>query len=57
MTEIKFLTLKHPQVPRLGHDPGDTMKILFNMYYISSLWEHTHNLVKKTFENDFVFET
>ena len=37
---IKFLTPKHPQVPPLRHDPGDRMKILFDMYYIFYLREH-----------------
>ena len=34
-----------PQVPLLGHDPGDRIKIPSNMFCILHLWEHTHNLV------------
>ena len=34
-----------PQVPPLDHDPGNRMKILFNMFSIFYLWEHTQSLV------------
>ena len=36
---------QHPQVPPLGHDPSNRMKILFNMFSIFYLWEHTQSLV------------
>ena len=35
----------YPQIPALGHDPGDGMKILSNMFYIFHLWEDTQRLV------------
>ena len=38
------------------HDPGDRMKILFDMFYISYLWEHTPKFGIKIFEIDFVIE-
>ena len=38
LCEIIFLTPKHPQVPPLGHDPGNKMKIMFDMYSIFYLW-------------------
>ena len=34
------------------HDPGDRMKILFDMFYIFYLWEHTPKLGIKIFEID-----
>ena len=45
--KMKFLTPnpQYPQVPPLGHDPGDRMKILFDVLYIFHLWKDTQNLV------------
>ena len=34
-----------PKVPPLGHDPDDRIKIPFDMFCITHLWEHTQNLV------------
>ena len=31
---LKFLTHPAPQVPTLGHEPSNRMKILFNMFSI-----------------------
>ena len=42
------LTPKHPQVPTLGHDPGDQMKIPTDMFYIFYLCEGIQSLVKKS---------
>ena len=36
---------RYPQVPPLGHDPGDGMKIPSDMFYILQLWEDTQSLV------------
>ena len=47
---------QRPKVPPLGHDQGDRMKFLFDMFYIFYLWEHTQSLVYKIFEIDFVIE-
>ena len=51
---LKFLPPppQHPQVPPLGHDPSNRMKIMFNMVFIFHFWEHTQSLVKKMFEID-----
>ena len=53
--KIKFLIPQHPQVPPLGHDPGDRMKIPSNMFYIFHC-EKTHNVWFKIFGIDFVIE-
>ena len=47
----------YPQVPPLGHDPGDQMKIPSDMFYIifSFLRRHT-KFGLKIFEIDFVVE-
>ena len=42
---------QHPQLPTLGYDPGDRMKIWFDMFYILYLLEHI-----QIFEIDFVIE-
>ena len=34
-----------PHSPTLGHDLGNRMKILFNMFSFFYLWEHTQSLV------------
>ena len=34
-----------PKVPPLGHDPGERIKIPFDMFYIFHLLEHTQSLV------------
>ena len=44
-----------PPVPPLGHDPGNRMNILFNMFSIFYLWEHMQSLVQ-TIEIDMVTE-
>ena len=41
----KFLTPPAPLSPTPGHDLGNRMKILFNMFSIFYLWEHTQSLV------------
>ena len=43
---IQFLTHKQPQVPHLGHAPGDKPKIMFDVF-ISLICEilHTQSLV------------
>ena len=35
---------QYPQVPPLGHDPGDRIKNLSDMFSIFHLWEHTQSL-------------
>ena len=57
--KIVFFTPKNPQVPPLGHDPGDRIEILFDMFYIcfiSFICENTHKGCIKIFEIDFVIE-
>ena len=45
-----------PQVPPLGHDPGDTMIIPFNMLY--TVFVRTHiQFGTQIFELNFVVET
>ena len=39
---LKFFT---PPSPTPVHEPGNRMKILFNMFSIFYLWEHTQSLV------------
>ena len=39
---------KCPKVPPLGHDPGDRIKILSDMFCIFHLWKHTQNLALKS---------
>ena len=46
--EKKFLDPKPqrlPQVPPLGHDQGNRIKIPSDMFYIFQLWEDTQSLV------------
>ena len=50
---LSFWSSQHPQVPPLGHDPSNRMKILFNMFSIFYLWEHAQSLV---FEIDMITE-
>ena len=38
---LKFLTSPALPSPTPVHDPGNRMKILFNMFSIFYLWEHT----------------
>ena len=40
-----FFTPPEPRKPTPGHDLGNRMKILFNMFSIFYLWEHTQSLV------------
>ena len=42
---LKFLTPPAPRSPTPGHDLGNRLKILFNMFSIFYLWEHTQSLV------------
>ena len=46
---LKFLTPQHPQVPPLGHDPSNRIKILFNI--ISFICENTHKVWYKNLWN------
>ena len=41
---LKFLTHPAPTSPTPGHDSGNRMKILFNMFFIFYLWEHTQRV-------------
>ena len=50
----KFLDL--PSLPPLGHDPGNRMKILFDMFYIIYLSQWHTKFGIKIFEIDFVIE-
>ena len=45
ISTLKLLTPPAPCSPITGHDLGNRMKILFNMFSIFYLWEHTQNLV------------
>ena len=42
---IFFWPPGHPSAPPLGHDPGDRMNILSDMFCIFLLWEYTQSLV------------
>ena len=42
---LKLLTPPAPTSPTPGHDPGNRMKILSNMFSIFYLCEHTQSLV------------
>ena len=42
---LKFLTPPAPHSPKPGHDLGNRMEILFNMFSNFYLWEHTQSLV------------
>ena len=41
---LNFFTPPSTRSPTSGHDPGNIMKILFNMFPIFYLWEHTQSL-------------
>ena len=50
----KNLNPQYPKVPPLGHDPGNRVKLLFELFYISYLREHTQKSGIKIFGIDFV---
>ena len=50
---LKFLTLQHPQVAPLVHDPSNRMKILFNMF-LSFICKKAHKVWYKILEFDSV---
>ena len=59
MYENLFWPPGHPQrpkVPPLGHDPGNRMRILSDMFCIFLLWEHIQSLEYKSLNLTFVIE-
>ena len=46
---------QHPKVPPLRHDPGNRMKIWFDILYVLFVSTHT-KIGIKVFEIDFVIE-
>ena len=52
---VKGFDPQHPKVPPLGHDPGNRMKIWFDILYILFVSTHT-KIGIKGFEIDFVIE-
>ena len=48
---LKFVTPQATRSPSPGHDLGNRMKILFNMFSIFYLWEHTHTIWYKNLWN------
>ena len=48
---LKFFTPPAPPSSTPGHDPSNRMKILFNLFSIFYLWEHTHKVWYKNLWN------
>ena len=52
---VKGFDPQHPKFPPLGHDPGNRMKIQFDILYIL-FYEHTHKGWYKSLWNWLVIE-